>query len=294
MSLFAAVEAGGTKFVCAVGTEQGSIEQATIPTRDVETTMSEVEAFFTAASERHGSFAAIGIGSFGPLQLDRRLPGYGRITTTPKPGWSGVDLPHRLGSRFDVPVAIDTDVNVAALAEARQRDCGRLAYVTVGTGIGVGFAVAGRTSAGYGHPEIGHIRVRQPTGLGEFAGVCPYHGDCLEGIASGPAIQARWGISLTGLPLDHPAWTAQASALGELASLLILSLVPDAVVFGGGVMQQERLFPLIRAAAAKSLGGYVPDASEEALQSRILPPACAEPPGLVGAFLLARAAAMQA
>lgn len=287
MTLLGAIEAGGTKFVCGIGDATGSREQAVIPTGDVATTMTAVSAFFATAIERHGPVRAFGIGSFGPLELDPVSPAFGRITTTPKAGWRDADMPARLRDRFGLPVAIDTDVNAAALAEARLHRVSRLAYVTIGTGIGVGLVAAGVTQKGFGHPEAGHIPVRRHAQNRGFEGVCPFHGDCLEGVASGPAIKAAWSGSLADLPADHPAWAVEADYIGQLCASLILMHAPDRIVLGGGVMQQAALFPLIRAATLGILGGYCAHWDAAAADLRIVPPLCTEPSGLTGAYLLA-------
>lgn len=291
--LTGAIEAGGTKFVCGIGDARGSLETARFETREVSATLADVTNFFRDAQRRHGPVAAFGIGSFGPIQLDPAAPDFGRITTTPKPGWSGADVPAALREAFGVPVAIDTDVNAAALAEAT---CGAgagassLAYVTVGTGIGVGLAIGGRTVRGLGHPEAGHLRPRRHPDHGAFAGICPYHGDCLEGLASGPAIIAAWGASFADLPADHPAWDVQADYMGQLCASLILTVAPAHIVLGGGVFSQARLIEATRARTETLLGGYCGEWRGDAFARRITAPGCAEPPGLVGAYMLAAAA----
>lgn len=285
-----AIEAGGTKFVCAIGNAQaGSVRTATIATRNPDATFADVAAFFRdAASE--APIAALGIGSFGPVDVDPRSAMYGRILATPKPSWEGTDMLARVRAFLDVPLAIDTDVNAAALAEVAACDGSvrHLAYVTVGTGIGVGLVNEGRAVHGAGHPEMGHVLVRRHPEHGDFAGVCPFHGDCLEGLAAGPAVSAAWGSSAIDLPLDHPFWRIEADYLAQLCANLILTTVPERIVLGGGVMQQERLFPRIRERTAELLNGYVHGISDAAsLEHRIVPPACREPSGLTGAFLLA-------
>lgn len=271
--MLAAIEAGGTKFVCGIGDAAGSRLTRTIATRDPDSTLADVANFLAEVAGEHRPITAIGIGSFGPLDLDRTSPTYGHIAATPKPGWAGTDMPGFLAARFGVPVSIDTDVNAAALAEAALSGVRRLAYVTVGTGIGVGFARIGETETGFGH--------------GDFAGICPFHGDCLEGLANGPAIKAAWGQSLEGLPPDHPAWEVEASYLGQLCRTLILTTMPERIVLGGGVMAQERLLPLVRVATERQLNGYCGHWTPDAFATRIHLPRCQEPPGLVGAYLLA-------
>jgi fructokinase len=214
--LFGGVEAGGTKILCAVGDgETGARETVRIATRDVDSTTREMLAYFEGARSRHGAVSAIGLASFGPLDLDPTSPTFGRITATPKPGWNGADLRGALAGRLAVPVAIDTDVNAAALAEARlgaARGCASVAYVTVGTGIGFGLLSDGRTVRGRGHPEAGHLIPRRHPAHDGFAGCCPFHGDCLEGLASGTAIMAAWGASLADLP-------GRSSGLGGASGL---------------------------------------------------------------------------
>jgi fructokinase len=203
-------------------------------------------------------------------------------------------MPGILGAALGVPVAIDTDVNAAAVAEAWLRGSGSLAYVTVGTGIGVGLAIDGRPVHGLGHPEGGHLLPRRHPAQGGFAGICPYHGDCLEGLASGPAIAAAWGAGLDVLPADHPAWEVQADLIAQLCATLILTVAPGQIVLGGGVMQQARLLPMIRRRAEALLAGYCAEwATAAVFDDRIVPPVSIEPPGLVGAYLLAEAAVPQ-
>ncbi len=294
MTIHGAIEAGGTKFVCAVGSAAtGSLRTATIPTRDPDATFAEVATFFREAAD-FGSVAGIGVASFGPVGVDPASPDYGKILATPKPGWEGTDLLTRIRAFLDVPMAIDTDVNAAALAEVRAAgpDMRQLAYVTVGTGIGVGLVSEGRPVHGIGHPEAGHILVRRHPAHEGFAGTCPFHGDCLEGLAAGPAVSSAWGAPASELAADHPFWEVEADYLAQLCMTLFLTMAPQRIVLGGGVMKQERLIPLIRARTADLLGGYVQAARDEAAMERlIVPPACTEPSGLVGAILLAEQAA---
>jgi fructokinase len=294
MTIYGAIEAGGTKFVCALGTaETGSLRTATIPTRDPGSTFAEVAAFFDGAAEL-GRVAGIGIASFGPVGVDAAAGDYGKILATPKPGWEGTDLLARVRDFLDVPLAIDTDVNAAALAEvaAAGPEISQLAYVTVGTGIGVGLVTEGRAVHGIGHPEAGHVLVRRHPAHEGFAGTCPFHGDCLEGLAAGPAIAAAWGAPASELPAAHPFWDVEADYLAQLCMTLFLTMAPQRIVLGGGVMQQRRLLPIIRVRTAQMLGGYVQGARDlAAMERRILPPACREPSGLVGAYLLAKRAA---
>ena len=297
-ALYGAIEAGGTKIVCGIGSADGSRETVRIPTGAADATLGEVIAFFEAAIARHGPLSSVGIASFGPLDLDPSSPGYGSITSTPKPGWRGTDLLGRIGGALGVPAAIDTDVNAAALAEARLgagRGCATVAYATIGTGIGVGIAQDGRLHHRGGHAEAGHLSLRRHPGHQGFAGICPFHGDCLEGLASGPAIIAACGQSLETLPTDHPGWAAEADYLGQMCAALVLMLAPARIVLGGGVMSQQRLFGETRERTRHWLGGYIESLdSAEALDRLIVPPACREPSGLVGAYLLATDAAVAA
>jgi fructokinase len=292
MTLFGAIEAGGTKFVCAVGSSDGgSLRTATVATRSPDETFADVRTFFAEAAEL-GVIAAVGVASFGPVGVDPRAPEFGQILATPKPGWQGTDMIARVRDFLKVPVALDTDVNAAALAEAKVSGLRHLAYVTVGTGIGVGLVNDGRTIHGLGHPEVGHILVRRHPAHGDFPGVCPFHGDCLEGLAAGPAVAAAWGRTPSGFPDDHPFWDVEADYLAQLCTTLFLTMAPERIVFGGGVMKQDRLFPLIRARALERLGGYFHPATDmEAMERRILAPECVEPSGLIGAYLLAEGAA---
>ena len=293
--LFGAIEAGGTKMVCGVGDARGgSRDTCRIDTRDPESTIGAIIAWFRAAQETHGPLNAIGIASFGPLDLDRGSPDFGAFTTTPKPGWPGANLPRTIGAALGLPTAIDTDVNAAALAEAQfgaAKGKRAVAYVTIGTGIGVGLVSDRHTIVGLGHPEGGHLLPRRHPAHGDFAGICPYHGDCLEGLAAGPAIAAAWGGSLADLPAGHDAFTVEADYLGQLCATLILTVAPEHIVLGGGVMAQESLFPMVRAQTLRRLAGYAALWADPAVaEARITPPGCVEAPGLIGAYLLAEAA----
>lgn len=293
MTLFGAIEAGGTKFVCGVGNAQtGSLETAIIPTRDPDTTFADVEAFFRSAA-RHGQVQAIGLGSFGPLDLDSLSPSYGRVLRTPKPLWGQADLVGSVAKIAKVPIALDTDVNAAALAEAAAIGTGTtaLAYVTVGTGIGVGLVIDGKPVHGLGHPEAGHCWPRRHEAHAGFAGICPFHGDCYEGLASGAAIEAGWGMTSSHFADDHPFWEVESFYLAQLCASLFLMVAPMHIILGGGVMKQERLFPLIRKKVLDLLAGYFGGASDmAAMEQRITPPRCQEPSGLIGAYLLAERA----
>lgn len=292
MTLFGAIEAGGTKFVCGIGSASGgSIETAMIATRDPDATFADVAAFFTQARRKHGPLAGVGIASFGPVDLNPRSPTHGQMLATPKPHWAGTDMLGRMRGICDVPIAIDTDVNAAALAEAAAAgpDIRQLAYVTVGTGIGVGLVIDDAPVHGLGHPEVGHILPRRHVAHGDFPGICPFHGDCLEGLASGPAVAAAWGDRGDGYADDHPFWEVEADYLAQLCLTLFFTVSPMRIVLGGGVMVQQRLFGLIHRRTADLLGGYVGQVSSVAdMADRIVPPACTEPSGLIGGYILSQ------
>jgi fructokinase len=284
--LFGAIEAGGTKFRCAVTDSAAEIlSEIRIPTGTPANTLAACVKFFDSAQTALGELQAFGMASFGPLDLNRRSRTWGRWLATPKRGWAGADLVSPLIERYSKPVDIDTDVNAAALAEERLgagRGCVCVAYVTVGTGIGGGAVVNGSPLRGVPHPEMGHLRVpRDPRD--SFAGVCPFHGDCLEGLTSGPAIAGRWGTAPDQLPSEHSARSIVGYYLGQLAAAIVLVLCSDCIVFGGGVMGDGALLPHIRHSARHALSGY-PLGSVE---NRIRLPALGENSGLIGAALLA-------
>ena len=274
---YGGIEAGGTKFICAIGTGPDDLETAQFPTTSPEETIARAIEFFRTHPPH-----AIGIASFGPLDLRT-----GHITSTPKLSWRNVDLAGRIRQALGVPVTIDTDVNGAALGEARwgaARQLSDFVYLTVGTGIGGGAMVNGRLLHGAGHPEMGHIRVPHDRARDPFPGCCPYHCDCLEGLASGPAIEARWGVSPAALPLEHPAWALEAYYLAVAIANLACILSPQRIVAGGGVLQQAHLYRLIREELGPLLGGYLHP-------PEIVPPELGPRAGVLGALVLAETAA---
>ncbi|MFB9329365.1 ROK family protein [Paenibacillus aurantiacus] len=280
-----AIEAGGTKFVCGIGDEHGTIEdRVSFPTERPELTMANVIEYF-----RDKGVEAIGIGSFGPIDIDKTSPTYGHVTTTPKPGWSGFDLVGMLKREFAVPYGWDTDVNAAALGEARwgaAKGLDSCVYYTVGTGVGVGVYAEGKLVHGLVHPEGGHVLTRRHP-EDDFAGCCPYHGDCLEGMAAGPAIERRWKAKGNELPADHPAWGIEAFYIAQAVTGTILLLSPKKVILGGGVMQQQHLFPLIRAEVKRNLNGYVSAAAIlDQIDTYIVPPGLGNNAGLSGSLAL--------
>lgn len=290
-SLLAGVELGGTKCICILGTGPHDVrERLTIPTGGPSQTLARVEGVLDDWRARYGPIAALGIGSFGPLEARRGAGRYGRIAATPKPGWSNTDVAGRLGGRLGVPVGFATDVEGAALAEGRwgaARGLDDFAYVTVGTGVGVGLIVAGSAAGGFGHPELGHIRVVRKAG-DEWPGACRFHGDCLEGLVSGPAIAARTGVPAERLPADHPVWETVAFALGQLVHVLALATAPRRILIGGGVVaERPYLFERVREELRGSLAGYRHAAELDDLDSYVAPPGLGTMTGPLGALALA-------
>lgn len=286
MRIFGAIEAGGTKFVCGVGTGPDDLQTVQFPTSSPENTIRQAAEFLRAHAP-----AAVGAGSFGPVDLDRSSLSYGRITSTPKAGWRNVDLAGELGRALGVPIAFSTDVNAAALGESKwgaARGVSSSLYLTIGTGIGGGIMVGGAPLQGAMHPEVGHIRIPRDAG-DAFAGICPYHGDCLEGMAAGPAIAARWGKPGGELPAGHPAWALEARYLALGIASIVFTVAPARVILGGGVMHQAHLFPAIRSEFARILNGYLRIPELENLDEYIVPPALGDRAGVLGALALAQA-----
>jgi fructokinase len=289
--LLGGIEAGGTKFICAVGRDPSHIiAQARIPTTTPEQTIGRAIDFFT--ENTHGeALAALGIASFGPVQLNRDRPAWGSILDTPKAGWSHFDLAGAFGRALNIPVALDTDVGGAALGESllgAARGLRDFAYVTIGTGIGGAIVSNGRLIHGRQHPEIGHIRPRRHSADHGFAGCCPFHQDCFEGLASGTAIQQRCGAPLHQLPADHPMWEIEAEYIAQLCALLVLSAAPERIILGGGVTEAPGLVSRIGPVLAKQLAGYVHGIETEiASGAMIVPPGLAGRSGVVGALALA-------
>lgn len=284
--MLGAIEAGGTKFVLAVGPSPDRIiARHTIPTRDPATTLAEAAEWLSG----QGGCAALGIGSFGPVDLDPRSPSFGFITNTPKPGWADCDIAGYLGQALGVPTGFDTDVNAAALAEhaAAGGGSGGLAYLTIGTGIGGGLVIGGKPVHGIAHPEMGHIYPRRHRDDIDFAGICPAHGDCLEGLASGPAIIARWGASLSQLPADHPGHAIIADYIAQACHTLFASVAVEEVVIGGGVANTPGLVERVAHRARELDAGYLPGGARHA----IIRPRLGGDAGITGAMMLAEAAA---
>jgi fructokinase len=275
--LFGAIEAGGTKFVCGVGTGPDDLITAQFPTSTPDETVVSAVAWLRARTGN--GLAAVGIGSFGPVDLKT-----GCITSTPKAAWRNFDLAGAVRNSLGVPVHFDTDVNAAVLGEAcwgAARSVSDCLYVTVGTGIGGGIMSGGRVIHGLTHTEMGHVRIPHDRSEDPFAGGCPYHGDCLEGLASGPAMEARWGKPASELPGDHPAWALEAKYLALGLANFICTLSPELIVIGGGVMKQARLYTMLRDEVERLLNGYI-----EKLPP-LVPPGLGDLAGVLGAIALA-------
>ncbi len=292
MNVFGGIEAGGTKFVCGIGTGPEDLLTTQFPTTSPEAT---IEAAVNWFREQAGSrLQAVGIGSFGPVNLRPDSKTFGCITTTPKAGWQNTDFAGAVRRALGVPIGFDTDVNAAALGETRWGAAQGLTeslYLTVGTGIGGGAIVHGRVLHGMLHPEMGHVRIPRDRIVDPYAGHCPYHGDCLEGLACGPAMEARWGAKAATLPLDHPAWMLEAHYLALALNDWVCTLSPQRIVMGGGVMNQPHLFGLIRKELARLLNNYIqtPEIISD-IDRYVVPPRLAANAGVLGSLVLAEQA----
>ena len=290
MNIYGALEAGGTKMVLGIFDEEGHLlEDTKLPTRSPAQTMPEIISFF-----REREIETLGIGTFGPVDLRPGSPTYGGITATPKLDWRNYPMLAKLQEELQVPCAIDTDVNAAVLAECRlgaARGCENAVYVTVGTGIGAGIFAGGKTVHGLMHPEVGHMLLK-PNPLDPLPqGICPYHESCLEGLASGPAMEKRWGTKAQDLPTDHEAWELEAAYLAQMCMNAVCAFSPEKIILGGGVMQQKHLFPLIRRKTLELLNGYIQAKGIlEHIDSYIVEPGLGTKSGAAGALLLARTA----
>jgi fructokinase len=292
MPLFGGIVAGGTKCVCAVGSGRNDIRhEIRFPTTTPDETIGRALAYFTAQAALE-PLASIGIATFGPIDCELSSRMWGYITTTPKPGWTNTDFAARIRRELRVPVGFDTDVNGAALAESRRgagKGASSLAYVTVGTGIGGGLVLDNTPVHGAAHPELGLIYVRRPAGDSGFAGICPHHGDCLEGLCTGPAMAKRWGVKAETLPADHPAWQLEAKYLAWGVCNLIYTFSPQRVVLGGGVFGHPGLIDMVRQQIVKISNGYVhsPKMTLEEIDQYVVPPRLGNQSGVLGAIALA-------
>lgn len=293
--LYGGIEAGGTKTVCAVGTGPDDIRaEARFPTTTPAETIARSLQFFRKQQERE-KLAAIGIASFGPVDPSPASATFGYITSTPKPGWANTDFAGAFAREFDVPVGFDTDVNGAALGEHRwgaAQGLKTFVYLTIGTGIGGGVLAEGRLLHGLLHPEVGHMRIPHDRHADPFPGICPFHGDCFEGLACGPAVTARWHQPSDMLPPEHAAWPLEAHYLSLALVNLVCALSPQRIVMGGGIMQQEQLFPMVWREVQDLLNGYIQSPTiTESIESYIVPPGLGGRAGVLGAIALAQVAA---
>lgn len=294
MDVYGGVEAGGTKFVCAIALPPNQIiAEARFDTGSPAETLQMVIDFFQQQIDSHEyRLRAIGVGGFGPLDLNPESPTYGSVTTTPKPGWANTPLIQPLHAAFNVPVVLETDVNTAAIGEGMWGAAQGLSdyvYLTIGTGIGGGVIAGKRPLHGLVHPEVGHILLPHDRNRDPFPGVCPFHGDCFEGLASGPAIEKRWGKKGQDLPPDHPAWDLEAEYISLALHSYICTLSPQRIILGGGVMQQTHLFSLIRHKTRQSLSGYIHSpAILDEIDRYIVLPGLGNRSGVLGAIALAQ------
>jgi len=283
--MLGAIEAGGTKFVCAVGDETGKIlERIQIPTTVPEETMPQVIEFFKGYQ-----LEAIGVGSFGPIDVNRESPSYGSITSTPKTGWRDYPIVKTLADEFGVPIGFNTDVNAAALGEVTHgaaKGLDSCLYITIGTGVGAGAIVQGKLLQGLSHPEMGHILVRRHP-QDEYQGKCPYHRDCLEGLAAGPAIEDRWGAKGIDLVDKPEVWDMEGYYIAQALMQYVLILSPKKIILGGGVMHQKQLFPTIYKYLNEFLADYV---SLPELSDYIVSPGLGDHAGITGSLMLAKQA----
>ncbi len=286
--LYGGMEGGGTKFACAVGSgPEKIVEEIRFPTTTPGETLGQAIAFF-----QKYKVSAIGLAPFGPLDLDPASPAYESITATPKPGWSGTNLLAGFRQAFDIPLAFDTDVNAAAFGEfywpPQNRGLDSLVYFTIGTGIGAGIIINGRVIHGLTHPEAGHMRLPHDRKKDPFPGICPFHKDCFEGMASGSALARRWRKPAETLPENHPAWELEATYIAYALVNVILTLSPQRIVLGGGVMQHAALFPSIRSKVRTILNGYIASpVLAGTMEEYIVPPALGRRSGVLGAMALA-------
>jgi fructokinase len=289
MSLYGSIEAGGTKFICAVGTGPEDLRaQARFPTTTPKETLGKCIEFFRSQPK----IDALGVGCFGPIELRADARRYGHVTTTPKVGWGNADIVGPLHVALGVPVGFDTDVNSAVLGEARwgaAQGLGTAVYVTIGTGIGGGALIGGQLAHGLVHPEMGHLLVPRELDDLEFAGDCPFHGArCWEGLASGPAMERRWGQRAETLPAHHRAWDLEARYIASGLTTLVLVLSPERIILGGGVTQAETLLPLVRKYLMRSLAGYVQaDLLLKGMDQYVVPPLLGTQSGIAGGLALA-------
>jgi len=296
--MFGGVEAGGTKFICVLADSRGFIKaRADIPTTTAEETLAAVKEFFIKSSPGFGQLAALGIVSFGPLDFNKQSPTYGYITKSPRPSWSNINLLGYFRDSLNVLVEVETDVNSSAMGEFSEGaavDCENFVYVTVGTGIGAGIFAGGKLMQGISHPEVGHMMIPQAQNDLAFSGSCAFHHNCLEGLASGTAIHQRWKTHPKNLPPEHPAWDLESYYLAIMCVNLTWMYAPEKIIFGGGVMTRDFLYPKIRKNLKKMLSGYAHDVALNDMDRYIIPTALGGDAGITGALALARRVYLEA
>lgn len=290
-AMLAGVELGGTKCVCVLATGAGEIlEQERVETEAPHATLPRIGSILHRWFTAGHSIKALGLASFGPIDVDQASSGWGRIGQTPKAGWTGTDIVASLTEGLDIPVALDTDVDGAALAEMRWGAAAGLsdfAYVTIGTGVGVGLIVDGKPVGGFGHAELGHMRIARAPG-DTWPGACPYHGDCVEGLAAGPAIVARSGSHASLIAADDPIWHLVGHAIAQMLHNIVLTATPRRIFLGGGVISaQPQLFPIIRRELQASLAGYVSSPELDRIDDYVVPPGLGTLAGPLGPIALA-------
>jgi fructokinase len=290
-TILAGVELGGTKCVCVLATLSGEIvAEERVPTADPAETLPAIKAILRKWYDAPGSFSSLGIASFGPIDVDPVSPDWGRVGPTVKPGWTGVQIARSLGEGLPVPIALDTDVNGAALAEMRwgaAQGLSDFAYVTVGTGVGVGLISGGKPICGFSHGELGHMRIPRVPG-DTWSGSCTFHGDCVEGLAAGPAIAARTGVNGSKVAKDDPVWNYIGHAIAQMLHNIVLTSTPRRIFVGGGVANaQQQLFPIIRRELQKSLNGYLKSPELEGIDDYVVAPGLGDLAGPLGPIALA-------
>ena len=286
--LFGGIEGGGTKFNCAVGNSpENIIAEARFATTTPSETIGQVIDFFMPFVNQ---IQGIGLGSFGPFDVNPNSPTYGYITTTPKPYWGNTNILGMLREKINLPIAVEMDVAVSGLGEAKwgaSKNNSHSLYLTIGTGIGGGYIIDGKALRGLVSPEMGHIRLARDPDLDPFQGACPYHGDCFEGLVAGPALLARFGQRGETLPNDHPFWDVEAGYIAQALMSFILTLAPQRIIIGGGVMQNDFMFPAVRKKTMEMLNGYINhEMILKHIDEYIVPPALGSRSGMLGAIAL--------
>ncbi|MEE3398903.1 MAG: ROK family protein [Eubacterium sp.] len=283
--LYGALEAGGTKMICAVGDEKGNIiDEVTIPTTVPNETIPEIIRYFKGKD-----IEALGIACFGPLDLDKSSPTYGNILKTPKLAWTDLEIYSVLKDELEVPVNIDTDVAGSLLGEATWGSAKGISdalYITIGTGIGGGILANGEILHGMLHPELGHMLLSRHES-DSFEGICPFHKNCFEGLASGPSIEARWGKPAEELADKVEVWNLESYYIAQALTNIILTICPKKIILGGGVMNQEQLFPMIRMKVRSNISGYITTKELEDIDNYIVPAGLGGKQGIMGALKLA-------